>query len=344
MKILVTHGSKRGGTAGIAVARSATCCARPGTPSTSSPRGEVRDVRPYDAVVVGGALYAMRWHRDARRLVIRHAAALRERPVWFFSSGPLDDSAAARRIPPDPARSRQLMDHVGARGHATFGGRLAPDARGFIASRMAKKHAGDFRDAAAASRPGRATSPARSRPMPRARAPPPARARSPCRPAPWRSSSASWPASRPLFGGAAPQLRPDGSGSACRSRCSSTRPSTTSWCPGSCSSSSIGLGNPGPPYLHARAERPRRLGSFIGGERALVWIVVEMILLAVGARAAGRRTCCSASRSWPSRSARRDGSCLPPRGRGRRIRTADGGYPRTRSENQKRWPSGSSAS
>lgn len=34
----------------------------------------------------------------------------------------------------------------GARGHVTFGGRLAPDAKGFPASAMAKTNAGDWRD------------------------------------------------------------------------------------------------------------------------------------------------------------------------------------------------------
>jgi menaquinone-dependent protoporphyrinogen oxidase len=38
------------------------------------------------------------------------------------------------------------MERAGARGHATFGGRRTPDARGFPASTMAKKHAGDWRD------------------------------------------------------------------------------------------------------------------------------------------------------------------------------------------------------
>jgi len=40
------------------------------------------------------------------------------------------------------------MKRVNARGHVTFGGRLSPDAKGFPASAMAKKHGGDWRDAA----------------------------------------------------------------------------------------------------------------------------------------------------------------------------------------------------
>jgi menaquinone-dependent protoporphyrinogen oxidase len=106
---------------------------------------QVHSLRSYDLVVVGGALYAFRWHRTARRFVRRHQAELRQRPVYFFSSGPLDDSAARKDIPPVKG-VQALMVQVGARGHATFGGRLEADAKGFPASAMAKKSAGDWRD------------------------------------------------------------------------------------------------------------------------------------------------------------------------------------------------------
>ena len=108
------------------------------------PAARMPDVTPYDAVIVGGALYMMRWHGAARRFVRRNAAALQQREVWLFSSGPLDDSAT-RGLRPVPGVMR-LMTAVGARGHVTFGGRLAPDARGLIAARMARTHAGDWRD------------------------------------------------------------------------------------------------------------------------------------------------------------------------------------------------------
>jgi menaquinone-dependent protoporphyrinogen oxidase len=103
------------------------------------------DISAYDAVIVGGALYANRWHKDARRFVRTHAQELRTRPVWLFSSGPLDDSAQQRDIAP-VSQVSIAMREVDARGHATFGGRLAPDAKGFPASAMAKKNAGDWRD------------------------------------------------------------------------------------------------------------------------------------------------------------------------------------------------------
>ena len=144
MRVLVTYGSKRGGTEGLAhmVADGLRDC---GLTVDVLPPSKVRDIVFYDAVVVGGALYAVRWHRAARRFVRKHVAALRQRPTYFFSSGPLDSSAGSTDIPPVTG-VRSLMDRTGARGHATFGGQLSPHARGFPASAMAKKNAGDWRD------------------------------------------------------------------------------------------------------------------------------------------------------------------------------------------------------
>ncbi|WP_223637807.1 flavodoxin domain-containing protein [Corallococcus sp. EGB] len=144
MRILITYGSKLGGTREIAELL-ARVLRDEGLAAEVLPPEAVEHVRAYDAVIVGGGLYANHWHRKARRFVHRHFHELRERPVWFFSSGPLDDSAAHERIPPI-AQVQALMERVGARGHATFGGRLEPDARGFIARSMAREHAGDWRD------------------------------------------------------------------------------------------------------------------------------------------------------------------------------------------------------
>ena len=103
------------------------------------------DLEGYDAVVLGGALYMGRWHSDARRFARRYAADLRTMPVWLFSSGPLDRSADEKEIPAVGFVAK-LAAEVGARGHATFGGCLAPDASGLIAGAVAKKSAGDYRD------------------------------------------------------------------------------------------------------------------------------------------------------------------------------------------------------
>jgi menaquinone-dependent protoporphyrinogen oxidase len=142
-RVLVTHGSKRGGTAELAE-MIAEVLREHGLTVDCLPAAGMPEVSPYDAVIVGGALYMTRWHRAARRFVRRNAAALQQRKVWMFSTGPLDDSASHELRPVRGVA--ELMAKVGARGHVTFGGRLAPDAHGFIASKMARTHAGDWRD------------------------------------------------------------------------------------------------------------------------------------------------------------------------------------------------------
>lgn len=143
MRALITYGSTHGGTEGLAQMVADGLHLEGFDVDVRSPR-QVERLASYDLVVVGGALYAARWHREARRFVRRHASELRQRPVYLFSSGPLDDSASQRDIPPVKG-VQALMDKVGARGHATFGGRLAPDVKGFPASAMAKKQSGDWR-------------------------------------------------------------------------------------------------------------------------------------------------------------------------------------------------------
>ncbi len=146
MRVLVGFGSKRGGTAGLA-AMIGDALTEAGYEAVVTPAKDVRGVADVDAVIVAGGLYANRWHRHARRFVRRHASALRELPVWLVSSGPLDRSAEERDIPPT-AQVAKLATRVGARGHVTFGGYLAADAKGFPASAMAKKRSGDWRSRA----------------------------------------------------------------------------------------------------------------------------------------------------------------------------------------------------
>jgi menaquinone-dependent protoporphyrinogen oxidase len=146
MRVLITYGSSRGGTEGLAE-MVADGLRDFGLDVQVLPPKQVRDLSSYDAVVVGGAVYAFRWHRAASRFVRKHAKALRQRPTYFFSSGPLDDSAAINDLAP-VAGVKALMERVGARGHVTFGGRLSPDAKGFPASAMARTQSGDWRDPA----------------------------------------------------------------------------------------------------------------------------------------------------------------------------------------------------
>ncbi|WP_338693123.1 flavodoxin domain-containing protein [Streptomyces sp. Q6] len=144
-RVLVAYGTKRGATADIAE-QIADVLNKTGCAAETRPAGEVRDLTEYDAVVLGGALYGNRWHRDARRLARRSGKALARTPVWLFSSGPLDDSATRGDIPPVSAVQR-VADRIDARGHITFGGRLTDDTHGRMARMIVRSgHGGDFRD------------------------------------------------------------------------------------------------------------------------------------------------------------------------------------------------------
>ncbi|MET9903846.1 flavodoxin domain-containing protein [Streptomyces sp. NPDC006446] len=144
-RILVAYGSTNGSTARIAETVAEVLC-KEGMSAEALPAGSVTSVEPYDAVVVGGGLYAGRWHKDARRFVRRHRHALAGLPLWFFSSGPLDPSASERDIPPVPAVKR-AMDRLDVTEHVTFGGCLEEGAKGFIARKIVSSgKGGDFRD------------------------------------------------------------------------------------------------------------------------------------------------------------------------------------------------------
>ncbi|WP_458247681.1 flavodoxin domain-containing protein [Streptomyces sp. MAI_2237] len=143
--VLVAYGTTNGSTRGIAEAV-ADVLRKEGLSADTAPAATVTDVTPYDAFVVGGALYAGRWHRDARRFVRRNRRTLAERPLWLFSSGPLDASASEKDIPPVPW-VRRALDKLDARGHVTFGGCLEEGAKGRIARMIIRNgKGGDFRD------------------------------------------------------------------------------------------------------------------------------------------------------------------------------------------------------
>ncbi|MEU2232487.1 flavodoxin domain-containing protein [Streptomyces vietnamensis] len=144
-RVLVAYGSKHGATAGIADEIGKALRAD-GIDAVVLPADTVTDVSGYDGVVLGGALYAGRWNGKARRCARRNAGQLRDRPLWLFSSGPVDGSAEQRDIPPVPGVARR-MKKLGAREHVTFGGAVTAETSGRIARSMVRHgKGGDFRN------------------------------------------------------------------------------------------------------------------------------------------------------------------------------------------------------
>jgi menaquinone-dependent protoporphyrinogen oxidase len=144
-RALVAYGTKNGSTAGIAEVIGGALRSH-GMEAEVRSAAEVEDVTLYDLVVLGGALYAGRWHGEAVRFARRHRAELLQRSVWLFSSGPLDPSAGERDIPPVRG-ARRVMGRLDAREHVTFGGRLEKGAQGRMARMIVDSgRGGDFRD------------------------------------------------------------------------------------------------------------------------------------------------------------------------------------------------------
>ncbi|MDP3151940.1 MAG: flavodoxin domain-containing protein [Archangium sp.] len=148
MRVLVVYGTKRGGTEGLAAAVGQGLVDAGHTVDVLPARKPLDSLVKWEAVVVGGALDVWFWQRDARRFVKRHLDELQQLPVWFFSSGPLDDSASERELPPPPSVAH-LARLAGAQAHKTFGGRLVPGGKTALPT-------GDWRDLDATRAWGRA--------------------------------------------------------------------------------------------------------------------------------------------------------------------------------------------
>jgi menaquinone-dependent protoporphyrinogen oxidase len=147
VKILVSAASKHGSTAEIAARIAETLrTALPGDAAVDVRRAvEVSDVAPYDAVVLGSAVYMGRWLDDARDAAQR-IAAHPQRPVWLFSSGPIGDPPKPDE---DPTEVAALVAVTGSRGHRLFAGRLDRHRLGLAERAMVaalRVADGDFRD------------------------------------------------------------------------------------------------------------------------------------------------------------------------------------------------------
>lgn len=144
-KVLVAFASKAGATTGIAEAIGAQLQVL-GHAVDVLDVNQVKDVTPYDVVVLGSAIYIRRWRKDAVRFLRNNVDTLRDRQVWLFHSGPVGpDKDQDQDMPAEVSR---LAEEIGAAPAVTFPGRLEPEtAKGFLARRLATgKLAGDARD------------------------------------------------------------------------------------------------------------------------------------------------------------------------------------------------------
>jgi menaquinone-dependent protoporphyrinogen oxidase len=147
--ILVAYASKHGSTEGIATAIAQRLHDR-GHEGTARPVDQVDDVAGIDALVLGSAVYAGSWMKDATSFAERHAEAVRGVPVWLFSSGPLGEQVIDEDE--QPRQLAELRELLSPRGHEIFFGALDRSKLSFperMIVKAVKAPDGDFRDWAA---------------------------------------------------------------------------------------------------------------------------------------------------------------------------------------------------
>ena len=149
-QVLVAYASKYGGTAEIAE-RIGQVLREAGLQVEVSPADRAGDLTSTGAVVLGSGVYIGRWRKEAATFLETHEAALAERPVWLFSSGPTGQGDPVKLTEgwQLPKALQPIADRIQPRDVALFHGVLDEKKINFIERWMIKNvgaPAGDFRD------------------------------------------------------------------------------------------------------------------------------------------------------------------------------------------------------
>jgi menaquinone-dependent protoporphyrinogen oxidase len=149
-KILVAYASKYGATAEIAK-RIGERLEEEGLEVKVLPAEKLKEVASYGAVVLGSAVYAGQWRKEAADFLQANEQALKEMPVWLFSSGPTGEGNPVELMKGwrFPESLQAVADRVDPRETAFFMGdidmkRLNLPERMIV--KAIKAPTGDYRD------------------------------------------------------------------------------------------------------------------------------------------------------------------------------------------------------
>lgn len=148
--VLVAYATKHGATAEIAE-KIGQVLRRAGLRTDVLPADRVSDLTPYDAVVLGSAVYIGRWRKEAVKFLKANEPALAEKQVWLFSSGPTGkgDPVALMQGWRFPGKLQTIADRITPREIAVFHGVLDVGKLKFFEKwiiKTVKAPVGDFRD------------------------------------------------------------------------------------------------------------------------------------------------------------------------------------------------------
>lgn len=151
-KVLVVYGTKTGCTTGVAERIGETLASSGATVDVRSVSNKP-DAAAYDAVVVGSGVRMGRWHKAVSEWVGVNAAALKERPVAFFTVC-LTLAESPEKTDEVRAYTDPLIESSGVNpvNIGLFAGWFEPKRFGFLGRTILKRMKapeGDFRDMAA---------------------------------------------------------------------------------------------------------------------------------------------------------------------------------------------------
>ena len=150
MKVLVAYASKHGATAEI-TEKIGQVLRESGSQVDVSPVKAIKNLKSYDAVILGSAAYMFQWRADAVSFLKKNQNLLAERPIWLFYSGPLGKGDALELVKGQrfPKPLKPVIDHIKPRDTAVFHGFINMDKLNFFERFAFKKSPamqGDFRD------------------------------------------------------------------------------------------------------------------------------------------------------------------------------------------------------
>lgn len=149
-KVLVAYATKYGATAEIAE-KIYEVFSEAGLNAEVLSVDQIDNIVTYDAVVLGSAVYAGQWRKEAAKFLKTHEAMLVQRPVWLFSSGPMGEGDPVKLMEGwyFPKNLQASADRIEPEEITVFHGKLDTDQltlfdRWII--KMVKAPSGDFRD------------------------------------------------------------------------------------------------------------------------------------------------------------------------------------------------------
>lgn len=148
--VLVAYATKYGATAEIAE-RIGQMLRQAGLQVDVVPADKAGDPTGYSAVVLGSAVYAGSWRKEAAAYLETHAAALAGRPTWLFSSGPTGEGDAVELMKGwrFPEALQPIAERIQPRDIAFFHGEIDTKKLNLaekVLIKGIKAPTGDFRD------------------------------------------------------------------------------------------------------------------------------------------------------------------------------------------------------